>query len=63
VYNTKIFKLRGPPKTGLSFWVSYTSYELEEGGVYMILQFVIVYSAAILDLVDGAFAIIERDKE
>ena len=29
----------------------------------MILQFVIVYSAAILDLVYRAFAIIERDKE
>jgi hypothetical protein len=29
----------------------------------MILQFVVVYSAAILDLMYSAFAIIYRDKE
>ena len=63
MYNTKIFKVKGPSKAGLYFWVSDTSCELEEGGVYMILQFVVVYSAAILDLMYSTFAIISKDKE
>jgi hypothetical protein len=62
VYNTKIFKVKGPSKAGLYFWVSYTSCELEKGGVDMV-GFLVVYSAALLDLVYNAIAIIDRGKE